>query len=97
MIEDIYEVFDQYNDEYLEFEHITEHKPYTSKDMCAFHRLYQLVDIKGNIIDAANHYIMYLNVDVDELAKKASVEDILYLIRCGIHIDEDNNSLAKFV
>ena len=67
------------------------------RDLHAFILLDKLLpDDDNSIIVAAEHDEIYLSVDVEELAKVATEENIINLIRCGIRYDEQTDSLCKF-
>ena len=94
---DIQELFDKHNDdEHLKFDRV-EPKLHSMSDICAFLLLDKLLPGKGYMIGAGAHDIIYLNVDVEELAEVATEDDIIMLIRCGVHYDSETDCLAMFV
>lgn len=93
---DIRAVFKAYDDEYLKFERVEE-KISERPDLHAFMLLDRLLAGKGDMVCCAEHDEIWLDVDVDELAKLATKGQIIQLIRCGVRYDEDTNSLAMFV
>ncbi len=50
-----------------------------------------------DIIGAAEHDQVWLSINVDWLASVATIDDINYLVDCGIHYDADYDSLYMFV
>lgn len=65
------------------------------KDLHAFILLDRLLSSGGCLISAAEHDIIYLDVDLDKLAVVATEEHIRELRACGVMLEED--SLAMFV
>lgn len=64
-------------------------------DLRAFLLLDKLVPGTRDIVSCAAHDEIWLDVDLEELAKAATQDDILTLIRCGVRLDGE--SLAMFV
>lgn len=97
MIENLEEAFEAATDEFLRFERIE--KPlHPRPDICAFLRLCELVpDGDRDIVSAAEHDEIFLDIEPEELAEVATQEDIVYLHRCGIRFDSSTDSLAMFV
>lgn len=62
----------------------------------AFILLDKLVPGKQDIIAGAEHDILYLDFDLDKLNAIITDEQILDLIRCGVHLDSESDSLAIF-
>ena len=65
--------------------------------LSAFNRLERLGVCEGEIVAAAEHDKIYLGVDIEKLAEKATEEDILFLVRNGVMYNEEFESLAMFV
>ena len=82
------EMFEKYDDEYLNFERVDE--PLHSRpDICAFILLDRLLPNPGrDIVDAAEHDEIFLDVDIDKLEGVATEADILTLVRCGVRYGE---------
>ena len=91
-------MFDKFEDDYVQFERI-ENPPHPCPDVCAFLRLHELVPVKKGIdmLAGAEHDEVYLEVDPEDLEKVATENDVLYLTRCGVRYDEDDNALRMFV
>ena len=66
-------------------------------DLAGFIRLDKLVPGQRDIIVAAEHDQIWLSVSLEDLAGVATEEDVIYLIRCGIMFDENNDSLRMNV
>ena len=107
------DVFEKYKDEYLKFEKVSPKHDngrstgemaegffknlHSRPDVCAFIFLHLLVGGEGDMISAAEHDEIWLDVDCGKLSKVASEEDILYLVRCGIRYNKGTDSLCMFV
>lgn len=85
---DLTEIFNKYDDEYLEFEKV-ENKLSSRSDLHAFILLDRLVPGDRDIVTEASHDEIFLDTDIKELAKVATEEDILTLIRCGVRLIDD--------
>ena len=90
--------FEKYNDDQSRF-HRIENKLSTRPDLCGFLYLEKLcpVGYDEDLIAASEHDQIYLSIDCDELEKVATEDDILYLCRCGIFYDDDQECLSMFV
>lgn len=93
---DLAELFDKYDSDYLKFDRV-ENKLHHRSDICAFLLLDKLLPNKNDMVSAAEHDEIFLDADLEELAKVATEDDILMLIRCGVHYDSETDSLAMFV
>lgn len=80
------ELFEQHNDsEYLHSERVcplSHHSPM----LHAFLLLNRLVPGAWGVIANAEHGIIYLDVDSDTLSEVISEEEVIDLIRCGVHL-----------
>lgn len=94
---DLVEIFNSNKGEFLKFE-LVHNKSSTRRDLCAFIMLDKLVpDPDAKIVSAAEHDQIYLDVDLDKLAAIATSDDIIMLMRCGVMLDSDIDSLTMFV
>jgi hypothetical protein len=93
---DIEQAFKLASDEHGKFDRI-ENPLARRPDLCAFLKLDQLVPDSGDIIAAAEHDEIYLDVGPSALAEVATQEDIVYLRRCGVRYDRGLDSLSMFV
>ena len=92
------ETFEKFDDESSSNFYLIENKLSTYPDLCGFLYLEKLCPAHDeDLIAAAEHDQIYLATDCDELEKVATEEDILYLCRCGIFYDDDQECLSKFV
>lgn len=89
------EQYDKYEDEYIQFDRV-ENKTSNRRDMHAFNLLDKLVPGKGYMVSAAEHDQIWLSVDPAELAKVATEDQIIELIRCGVMYDDDTESLSMY-
>jgi hypothetical protein len=73
-----------------------ENPPYPNKQLCALIKLQELGLTTTCSIAAAEHDLVYFDAEVDDLRDKCNtIDDVLYLGRCGVMFYED--SLAMFV
>lgn len=94
---EIRKLFNEYiNYEFYAFEKIN--NPLCAiRDVCGFLKLMQLFpNKKRDLIAAAEHDILYLDVSLEdlELNDNLTEEDILYLRRCNITLDSSADCLA---
>ena len=88
-------LYEKYEDEYLKFNKV-ENKLSNRPDLHAFILLDKLFPSKMDMIVAAEHDEFCLEVEPDKLSRKATEEQILELIRCGVMYDEYKDSLTMF-
>jgi hypothetical protein len=84
------------DDEYIKFERI-ESPLHPRPDICAFLLLHTLCPGHRSMVTGVDHDIIWLETDIDELNDAASEEDIVTLLRCGVHYDTEYDCLALFV
>lgn len=89
------EVFKKFDGDYIKFERI-ENKLSGRPDLHAFLLLDKLMPGTRDMVSAAEHDEIYLDMDCEKLAEVASEHDILALTRCGVRYDEDTDSLCMF-
>ena len=96
-VEQLKATFDKYDDEYIQFQNVA-NKRSRRPDMHAFIVLDELLpgDGKGDLISAAEHDQFFLDIEPEALARVATEEIILDLVRCGVSFDEENESLFLF-
>lgn len=92
---DVKATFEKYEKEFLKFERI-EKKNSTRPDLHAFLLLSWKFPRDRDIIAAAEHDQIWLDVQGEDLAEKATDDDILQLVRCGVMLDNDTDSLFMF-
>lgn len=93
--EELAELFVKHDDEYLHFDRVM-YRTTNRPDLNAFNLLELLVPGKVDIISAASHDKFYLSVGIEELAAVALEENIITLIRCGVRLEKESDSLFMF-
>lgn len=95
-------LFETHKDEYLQFDRVST-KRHPRADIHAFLLLHDILKHarhdKHNtrdIIQAAEHDVIWLDADIEELAAEADEDQIIELARCGVYADEEVGSLAMF-
>lgn len=83
-------------DESLEFAGI-ETKLSSRPDIHAFILLNQLLPGDRDMVSAAEHDQIWLDVDLDALAEVATADHIRQLETCGVHYDSSYDALYMFV
>lgn len=84
------------DEEFLKFDRV-QNKQCTRPDIHAFLLLDKLVTRNRDMVSAAEHDEIWLDVEPEELAKVATEEQIIELIRCGVRFEAATESLAMFV
>lgn len=84
-------LFEKYEDEYTKFEKV-ENKLSNRPDLHAFILIDKLCPGKNqqDIISASNHDEIWISVEPKQLARNATEEQILELIRCGLRYSDDS-------
>jgi len=90
------EIWDKYGDEFMEFDRV-QNKLSNRPDIHAFLLLDKLVPGDRDMVSAAEHDEICLDIEPEELAKVATEEQIVELIRCGVRLDSRTDSLTMFV
>ena len=69
------------------------------QDLKAFNLIAQLLpDAEGgDIVSCAEHDVIWLNVEPEDLNEVITDEQIQTLIQCGVMYDDDVDSLSMFV
>ena len=95
--EQLKELFKTHNDEYGQFERV-QNPVHVRPDLCAFLTLDRLCPAPGrDMVTATGHDELFLGIDVEALARVATEDDIILLIRCGVSFDASYDCLAMFV
>lgn len=94
-------VFHQFHGEYLEFDRVIV-KRSRREDLHAFMLLDSLLpgspgDRLGSLIQAAEHEVIWLSIDLEALALVITEEQVCELVRCGVRYDKTHNCLSLFV
>lgn len=105
-LSEIGKIFDKHEGEFLQFDKIA-NRLSSRPDLHAFLLLDQIVPAKMTpggsqkhafkMIAGAEHDKIWLETYATELIAKATDEQILELVRCGVMYDEDNDFLSMFV
>lgn len=66
------------------------------EDLHVFNLLDSILPGTTDIVAAAEHDVIFLGVDVDQLSKAATEEQVRELMRCGVMFDTDVESLFMF-
>lgn len=92
------DVFEKHHETmFREFEWLPEkYKISNSYDICAFTLLDKLAPSEEDIVSAAEHDIVFLSTPMDVLAEKATEEDILALVICGVAYSEEYDCLMMW-
>lgn len=93
---DIHQFFEDHNDEFLKFDRVTD-KTSQRPDIHAFRLLDRLVPGNSDMVSAAEHDEIYLDVDVDAVVAAATEAQLIELIRCGVRHDDEFESFCMFV
>ena len=95
--EALIELFEKHNDDFLKFEKIV-NPAHPRPDIAAFIMLDKLCPRPGfDMVTAAEHDEIWLEVDLDDLRKVITEDQVLDLVRCGIRYDSQGDGLAMFV
>jgi len=93
--DDLIALFERHNGEYIKFERV-QNKLSQRPDLHAFMLLDQLVPGNKDIIACATHDEIGLSVAWEDVAKVATEEQWIDLIRCGLRYDSGNDALVMF-
>ena len=96
---DLKAIFEKHNSEYLRFENESNPR-HPRPDVCAYLLLHELAprEMPGrDMISAAEHDKIWLDADVGKVAERATEEQIVTLIRCGVLFDAELDSFSMFV
>lgn len=95
-LQELHALFELHESESHKFENI-QNKRSQRPDLHAFLLLDELVPGSRDIISAAEHDEVYLEVSPEALAEVATSNIVLELRRCGIRYDRSLDSIAMFV
>lgn len=87
------------HDDFLDFHKIPEsERPFSSPDLCAFALLDKKFPVERELdmVSAAEHDQIWLRIQRKEIIQLTD-DEILYLTRCGVMYEEDNECLSMFV
>jgi hypothetical protein len=84
-------------DEFLKFDRVVGERRLSNRpDLCAFLLLDSLVPGTSDMVSAAEHDQIWLDVDLEKLAAVITREDVDTLRRCGVVCDSETESLFMF-
>lgn len=89
---DVEAEFSKYKDEWVKFEEIKNPRS-KRRDLCAFLMLDDLSPNDWDIISAAEHDQIWINVDWDAFCAAATPELIHDLVACGVFCDDESLSM----
>ena len=89
-------LFEKHSEEYIKFERV-ENARSRRADLHAFLLLDELVPGGVDMVCAAEHDEIFLDVEPEELAAAATEAQIIELIRCGVMLNDEVDSLSMFV
>ena len=92
----IAKMFKKHDADFLKFERIQE-PAHRRPDLCAFLMLADAVEGKGDIIAAAEHDQISLDVDIEKFSAIATDDLIRDLVRCGVQYEADIDMLCMCV
>lgn len=84
------------NDEYLSTNNLAAPRS-KRRDLHAFLLIDQLLPNSDTVLTAAEHDVVFINADLDELSEVISKEQVLDLLRCGVRVDQYGDGLMMFV
>lgn len=84
--------------EYGEFGRIPPARRHSNRpDVLLFVMLDKLIPSDSDIVTAAGHDEIYINIEASQLAEKATAADVIDMIRCGLCWDSEADSFVMFV
>ncbi len=91
----ISERFEQFDDDYIDFDGV-QNKRSKRPDLHAFLLLDELFPGDTDLVSAAEHDEIYLDIDSDKLDDLTD-EQIQELVRCGVRFSKEFDCLCMFV
>jgi len=92
---DAQEKFEKFDDDFCKFDRV-ENKTSKRPDLHAFMLLDRLFPGDYDIVSAASHDEIWLDVDSDQI-ENLTEEQVLELTRCGVRYDSSTDCLGMFV
>ena len=90
-------LFEFCEDDFLAFEKIpVGDRRHSRPDLCAFLYLHEKLGGEHDMVRSAEHDEIWLDYE-EEDAAKLSLDDLIYLHRCGVRHDSDTGRLCMFV
>lgn len=96
-VEELEALFEKHRNEYLKFDRVTD-KPHRRPDVCAFILLDKIIGGADawDMVVSSEHDEIYLDGEIEDIAKVITEEQVIDLIRCGTHFANDVQCLAMF-
>lgn len=94
--EELQAMFEKHNDEYVKFDRVQK-KVSNRMDLHAFMLLDMILPGSCDMVAAAEHDMIYLDVEIAELAEVITEEQVIELVRCGVNCNLENDGLTMFV
>lgn len=95
MSEQIHEWFEKHESEHIKWERIPSHERlHSSRRLCAFLKIAAMMPDPAKWSLHGEHDIVYL-ADPDDLVA-VTEDDVIYLLRCGVHWSSECDCLAMF-
>lgn len=95
-LEELQALFEKYDDEFLKFEKVT-NKRSSRPDIHVFILLNEFAPKDYDMISAAEHDEIWLDVKPEDIVPQITEEQVIELIRCGIRYDGNYECFAMFV
>ena len=95
-VDELIEAFEELDDDYGNFS-LIENKLSNRPDLHAFILLDKLVPGTMDMVSAAEHDEIWLDVSLELLAKVITKEQVIELSRCGVYVDEYGEGLHRYV
>lgn len=92
----IKKIFQKHQNEFHSFKDI-KNKLSKRDDLHAFLLLDKIIPNDHSMIASADHDVIYLNIEIEDLEQAVTEEQIIELIRCGVFYDEEFDCLGMFV
>lgn len=96
MSKNLHDMFEKYNDDYTRFEKVL-NKLSQRPDLHAFLLLDAMLPGQQDMICAAKHGEIYLNIDSRDFEKIATQEQIHELVCCGVSYSYNDDAFWMFV
>jgi hypothetical protein len=91
------DLFKEHYGEFLKFDRIPPGERRNRRpDLCAMIYLDEKLGGDRDVVTGADHDVIYLCWDWEE-AEKLTAEDVIYVLRCGVHHSTEFECMALFV
>jgi chemotaxis response regulator CheB len=96
-VDELQEMFEKYQDDVSLDRLGVEMLGSKRDDLHAFELLDKLVPGKRGMVSGADHDVIYLDVELDDLKDIITDPQVVELVKCGVFFDHDVDCLAMFV